>query len=472
MIVTIVAVLIGLRCSIGGCLRRVVSGSCCLMVLSFAMIGSANAQISVQTYFSGCVWPNDSCVEGFKSAAAGGSILSNSPQISSSTGYYEVWGQYCPSYAPHYNASAPVGCYSSCPAGTEEVAITYEWSSGGQVGSSPATRCMVPCPEGEVRNSTTGVCEPPPCQSGAALSDRFLVGYHAKENWDGVQAPTWPEPLPTTACAGNGSGGLCAMTVSGFAPGSGYMSPNGPPYAITYVLTGEASGESCSGQTEPSPTDPDPVPCPSGHVAGSVNGVDGCYRSQTETSTTNTTANPDGTSTTTTTTTKPDGSTVTTVTDKDATGETTGTTTTTTPASTGTGNGGAGDPSGLDPESESICAKMPNAALCKEKVPIDETGTPTTVVGTGPGEGVTDRLNGIADELEGKINGTSWRKTELGFVWNPQVPSGACAAVEIYAISIDICEPLGKARDFWSWSLGMLAALAIWIRSTRALAGV
>lgn len=67
------------------------------------------------------------------------------------------------------------------------------------------------------------------------------------------------------------------------------------------------------------------------------------------------------------------------------------------------------------------------------------------------------------------------KKTDLGWSFLPQLPSGSCATVPFgvrtWLVNYDWCTDLGKARTMWGWLFAMLGALYIWRRGTAALSG-
>ncbi len=67
------------------------------------------------------------------------------------------------------------------------------------------------------------------------------------------------------------------------------------------------------------------------------------------------------------------------------------------------------------------------------------------------------------------------KKTDLGWSFLPQLPSGSCGTIPFgvrsWLVNYDWCTDLGKARTMWGWLFAMLGALYIWRRGTAALAG-
>lgn len=67
------------------------------------------------------------------------------------------------------------------------------------------------------------------------------------------------------------------------------------------------------------------------------------------------------------------------------------------------------------------------------------------------------------------------KKTDLGWSFLPQLPTGSCATVPFgvrtWLVNYDWCTDLGKARTMWGWLFAMLGALYIWRRGTAALSG-
>lgn len=427
------------------------------------------------------------------------------------TGKYSTPSSWFAAWAPTQSTCTTSGCScsftSSYTSGNQEI-VTYNrvcpglnnnpttgtvWNawcpSGGTLsGSYPNTMCVgaPPCPAGTVRGSD-GVCAAPPCQAGT----QYSTGYYDY----GLQ----PDSKMTTFGCADG----CEVTFSGDAPAGRQLVGGVYHYFArgSYNRTGTActSGPSVSPSTPAIP----PAGCGPNQGSATMNGKTVCVDEATGTQTNpyapkptpettenkTTTTNPDGSTTTVTETcTGPNACTTTTQT---CTGPNSCTSTTTT---TGGGSGGGGGPgpgtsrdkdfdadgtpdfdaegNPVDPEQDNLdqCQKTPNAAMCKEKIPIDEEGVSTDA----DTKGMTSQKNTLdekANELKAQLEGRSWERSDLGFTWNPGFPSGSCSAIEIANQSIDVCKPLGYVRDLWNYVCVFLAALAIWIRGTGALRG-
>lgn len=357
-----------------------------------------------------------------------------------------------------------------------------------------------PCPDGQTRNPETGQCEGDQCSSlgGQDTSARFDIGYAYVASSDselfGVKGP------PDSGCS---SGNRCKYSISSNpVPGTCSLSVNGPPYPVSCQFNGVYQGTKC-GEGEGNQDDVlPPRSCPPGSALGEVNGVAGCYGSYTSSSETKQTTNADGSTTKETTTTNPDGSKTkeTTTTKPDGTTETTKETIQSKPPS-GTpmpggsnsgseGGGNSGSPGGTpggsggvgtgggrgggsgtgdkgNTEQANFCRDNPTAAMCKDEIKIDEKDTPDAF-DWAP---VNESLGTQFETMTTKVTNTDWHRTELGFIWNlpSQLPSGSCGPVGIHGFNIDICPALEKARALWAWVIGVLGALAIWIRGTRIL---
>lgn len=388
-------------------------------------------------------------------------------------------------YAKHEGDSLEYCYYKHPSTGVEYQSGTANrvWTcpGGGTVGQVGGVyKCVgaASCPVGTVRNTATGICETS-CISGVSQTSRAWVGYAATSN----NVDDWIDPrIPSSTCSGNCAvgnlsivAGSCSVDDSGF----------GPPYPGSCEFSGTQTGATCTASDQTF-DDPLPqIPCPSGSSLGSVNGVQGCYGSYQGNEATSTTTNPDGSTTKITIKIAPDGSTVKTTTTTAADGSVTTTeeTITSTPASgegaidgqgTGSGSGsgsgaGTGTVNGTkgDSEQANFCRDNPGVALCKDKVKVDELDTPSQRDWTADNTALGDRF----DEMKNYIEGSTWRRDSLPFVWNPQdqIPGGSCSDIQIGLYSLDICSPLSMARDLWAWCIGMVAALAIWIRGTQIM---
>lgn len=299
----------------------------------------------------------------------------------------------------------------------------------------------------------------PTCDAGQTATLNLGVGY-AKTT---ANTDDWIDPqFYTTACASG-----CQATVGNVVAGSCYVSGIvGPPFPGYCEFETVTTGNACTPADEAANATLPAIPCPSGMQEGTVNGARGCYKVTDVTKETTTTQNPDGTTTTTETITGPTGTTTTTTT---CTGD--GSCSTTIQhigggAGTGapgeTGQDYDGKPTGSDTPSEGEeeqgepCGRE---GLPDCKVKVNEEGTPTEV------EGAQEFLDGVVDGIQERydyLGGMGWVVEDLPFVWSPAIPSGSCSAYEIYGYTIDICDPLGKARAIWAWVISVLAAIYIW----------
>lgn len=333
--------------------------------------------------------------------------------------------------------------------------------SGGYIYVQLTTAAGEPpaCAEGETRDPNTGICTEPPCTAGETSTLNLGVGY-AKTT---ANTDDWIDPqFYTTACVSG-----CQATVGNVVSGSCYVSGIvGPPFPGYCEFETVTTGNECTAADEAANATLPAIPCPSGMQEGTVNGARGCYKVTDVTKETTTTQNPDGTTTTTETITGPTGTTTTTTT---CTGD--GSCSTTirhigggagTGAPGETGQDYDGKPTGSDTPSEGEddqgepCGRE---GLPDCKVKVNEDGTPTEV------EGAQEFLDGVVDGIQERydyLGGMGWVVEDLPFVWSPAIPSGSCSAYEIYGYTIDICDPLGKARAIWAWVISVLAAIYIW----------
>lgn len=339
------------------------------------------------------------------------------------------------------------------------------------------------CPAGQQRNPSTGECQVPPCTSGTVHSS----GYYDLGTDDNARMVIY-------ACA-NG----CEVLFDGQYP-VGRAIIGG---VYHYFARGDyqQNGTTCtSGPSALSNMTAMPsTTCGANQYSGQVNGKDVCIDKATggetnpyapkptpeTTEEKTTTSNPDGSTTTITETCTGDNACTTVTQTCTVAGACTSTTTSTgggAGGGSGTGSGTGKDPDGdgvpdydsegnpVDPQKDDAdqCQKTPNAAMCQEKVKVDELDTADNYAYTDEKTGVNQGY----DDWLSLINGRSWERMDLGFVWSPPVPSGSCAGVSVFGETIPICEPLEKAREWWAWCIYVFAGLAIWIRGTRATAGV
>ena len=93
---------------------------------------------------------------------------------------------------------------------------------------------------------------------------------------------------------------------------------------------------------------------------------------------------------------------------------------------------------------------------------------------TTGGNTALDTASNLVSGLIGAQSGAD-KKTDLGWSFLPQLPSGSCATVPFgvrsWLVNYDWCTDLGKARTMWGWLFAMLGALYIWRRGTAALSG-
>lgn len=352
-----------------------------------------------------------------------------------------------------------------------------------------------PCSEGQTRDPETGQCKSDdPCKDKGGQSETVSV-YMGYASTTGSNATLIDPRSPTSGCFGG-----CQLSLnSNVNPGSCEIIATGQaPYPVRCEKDGVYTSFQCSPSDNDGQSQPPPRDCPSGTTRGEVNGVSGCYKNYDSEKTETTTNNPDGSTTKETTTKNPDGSTTKTTetTNSDGSKTTKKETITSSPPSGGPipgggsgggsgspgggssgGNGGSGGGSGVgvpsdkgDTEQANFCRDNPTSAMCKDKVQIDETGQEESFDWTATNNSLKEQYDGITSSIQG----SSWHQTNLGFTWNlpDRIPSGSCSPVRFGSYSLDICPTLEKARALWSWVIGILGALAIWIRGTRILAEV
>lgn len=341
-----------------------------------------------------------------------------------------------------------------------------------------------PCPQGKYRDPVTGECIEPPCKVGDAATTRAWVGYAATR--DNVY--DWINPsVPSSTCDGQ-----CSVSDLTITIGSCSVSPDrgGPPFPGSCEFTGKKTGGTCSTASGTSADAPPPIPCPSGSAMGEVNGVAGCYGKYEKNEVSSTTNNPDGSTTKITTKINPDGSTTKTTETTDSNGNKTireeKITSTPSPGdgplpgqggggssggsgSGGSGAGGSGTSDKGDTEQADFCRDNPSAAICKERLPIDETGTPS---GVDALKGRTESMQATMDAASNTLQGSSWKQGSLPFVWNPQLPQGgSCGSWDFGKGLIDLCPAMDRVRSIWSWVIYMVGLASIWAVGVRAVSG-
>ncbi|HSD40090.1 MAG TPA: hypothetical protein VLC92_21500 [Rhodocyclaceae bacterium] len=78
-------------------------------------------------------------------------------------------------------------------------------------------------------------------------------------------------------------------------------------------------------------------------------------------------------------------------------------------------------------------------------------------------------VDSALDAQQTLVQNTSWQRSDLGvFGWHPHMPSGSCGSFDIYGKNLDICPPLGKARELWAWCLYLLTGFTIFYMATAA----
>lgn len=358
--------------------------------------------------------------------------------------------------------------------------VKYNCPYGGTL--SPEGMCVdpPPCENGQSRNPETGQCE----QGCAAGEDKTIFVQWAKSRTgdpskvaDGI----YDVKVHSTYCVDS-----CQIAVTGSDGGDIRVGVVGPPFAVYGDIHGTTTGNRCT-PTDEANSDPWPqdTTCPTGTAPGTVNGVLGCYKVSDTTTEITTTTNPDGSVTRTETSRGPKGETITeTTTNPDGTvtriirhiGGGAGTA----PPSEGSGgydgdgNGGGGDGQGGDgtgeePEPPEPCGG-PDQPDCN--VRINEDGTPD---GETAFDAATDNLDSFVELFDGQLQLDSVTVTpgevQDLFFWNPQLPTGICQRREIFGYSIDICQPLGMARDIWSYVIMFMTMIYVWRRGTSALGG-
>jgi len=425
-----------------------------LALTFFSFFASADTYTSAR-YYTNAMEPTH--YGSVNEAAEGGCAALNKYGFDHTDGPYGTepsrqWLTYC------WN---DVGLTVSVMQSNASVRENAECPYGGTVSGTSCINAPA-CEEGQTRDPVTGQCTQGCTAGTVADSGYFHMGTDENTVW------------PASACIDG-----CLATFTGDAPGARQIVASKYHYYAkgTYYQT----GFTCTGGSGPSGGNALPPPsCATGEALGTVGNNTVCYNTGTgkstspytpKTTTTETTDNGDGT--TTTETNDGDGGTTTTTS-----GGGTSTTETTPGAGSGTTSGGGGISYGQDgtgdaskDEPGSLCDQMPNAAVCKEKVPIDELQTPTDA------DGILDaqiqQLSDDATALESQITDRQWEKTDLGFSWAPSVPSGGgCSSLTLYkSYGMDICQPLGLVRDVWAWVFGFLATFYIWRRGTAAFGG-
>lgn len=434
-----------------------------LLVFSFSFSAVASTSYPGQLFFSSSASPPGDPFQSLQAAADATCAMPGRYGLERNDGPYgsvpnQQWLVYCYNQP---NQQAPVlggsvSSYFACPYGGS--------LSGGVCINAPN------CPEGQSRDTVTGQCVSPPCQSGdIAASGYFPIG----------NDPTQSLNFPSYACVGG-----CSAIFNGSAPGARQLVNS----KYFYYAKGQyiKTGESCTGSIGPAGQAALPAPsCADGDAMGTINGQTVCVSKGT-----GTTVNPYSPQQgpTTTTTNNGDGTTTVKTDDPNGGGTVTtsgpgGSTTTNTPGVGGSGDGqsGNGGATGTwgengtgdkqDDQGDGICDKNPGAALCKDKVPIDEDGTPQDA--SGMLQAQVQKLDEDATAIEGWFQNRTWEVTSLPFIWNPPVPSGgSCSDIDlIKGQKLEICQSLGIARDIWAWVFGVLCSMAIWIRGTTVNKG-
>lgn len=84
-----------------------------------------------------------------------------------------------------------------------------------------------------------------------------------------------------------------------------------------------------------------------------------------------------------------------------------------------------------------------------------------------------DKVYKPYDDLQTSIStGEHWIES-ISLNWNPSIPSGSCSAVNMLGTwSLDICMPLGRARQFLAWCYAFLTCFVIWNMAMNAAGGV
>lgn len=349
------------------------------------------------------------------------------------------------------------------------------------------------CAAGETRDSS-GNCVPPPCTAGQSVQVSAVAGYFATYPGTGSD-PIIDFAVPSSGCGGSNN---CVATIANagaLVPGTCVIRQSSTglhPGLCMFNATTTAT--QCTGAQQEAATNPPSKPCPSGSSFGSVTyaGVTktGCFGTYQGSEVTSTTNNPDGSTTKVTTSVAPDGSTTKTTetTQPDGTKTVVKEVITASPTSTGTTGGTLGDPGGTgggtgggtsggagggtgekgETEQADFCRDNPDSLICQDKLKIDETGTPE---GGDPLKGERDAISGAWDSAKSTLEGDTWRKSSLPFVWSPSIPSGSCSPWEIYGRTIDLCDEMAKVRQLWAWVIYMVGALSLWMLGVRAMNG-
>ncbi|EGK69764.1 hypothetical protein METUNv1_03729 [Methyloversatilis universalis FAM5] len=291
-------------------------------------------------------------------------------------------------YAGGYGLRVPSsthGCSGSAPPSPWQLMSYYQDSSlpcgfsawwvhgacdAGTVMNTTTRQCATPpppeCASGQVRNTVTGVCQPPCAAAGTAGGSNYVSPYTI---------------APTAICRDG-----CKLTV-----GEGFTMPwsNGSTlYGVRGLVhtsqfcSGDLNGSGPgNGETEShdSPSDPDPIPvtppddpprCPTGKCPGYFNGSYMCVACSEMASENKPITTYNRTTETTTTGTPPNQTTSTTTTDTRATHNGTGTVTSTTSTTTTTTGPNGTTTSTESKETkepkESFCKENPSSAFCKE----------------------------------------------------------------------------------------------------------
>lgn len=371
---------------------------------------------------------------------------------------------------------------ATCPGTNVPINYSVSWGLACPYGgtlSTDQTQCFnaPACATGQTRDVTTGQCIVPPCQAGVAGKMSLHVGWD--RTLDYGSGDIFGMHQPAIGCTGTNN---CAATPDLQSPSNcRVVASSGPPYPVfcdyNVTTTGSVCTSSQQAQSQSS-TNPPPVPCPTGYQTGYVNNVAGCYKVDTTSSTQNTVRNADGSTVKTTTVTDPDQSKTTITETCDAAGNCSTSRTKTAASAPGPGTGSTPEGDQLlkdmctkQPEfckKSDLCKDNPKSVMCQEKAKIDPEDMKTTADFSNE----QTNLGAAMDQGKDYLQGGSWKVTNLGFVWNPSIPSGACSAYTIFGKSFDICPAMEKARMLWSWVIGVIASLAIWVMGTRTAGGL
>lgn len=361
-------------------------------------------------------------------------------------------------------------------------------TSGGWTLSG--SNCTRPdCPQGQDRNES-GVCGPPPCQSGESISFSIFSGYSV-----GANAVVGAGANPYTNGA-NRCNGTCTFNVTSITNCPAQVGTVDNPKPITCHGTGVLTGATCSvdesvGSTAPLIPNHRPKCLAGEGVLTTSSGTVACVPSGTPSSapvvrtTSQTQQFPDGSTRTTETTYTKDP--VTQVQDSQQ-------QITNTPATGGgagmagpvgtTSNSGSATPSSGDgKESSDFCRLNSQLQICKGDMNKEETQKQVleALKPTEPADksaldaAIADKAAEDAHKAKFEDIGALGQSDENGwFAWAmiPEVPSGSCAPMTGQfmgrTIQFDWCDELEKVRSIAGYAFYIVTAFAMFSIFTGA----